>query len=141
MVTSFKRQLLEGVHDFRASGGHTFKLALYTSSASFDASTTTYTAANEVSETGSYTTGGGELTALGPATAGTAAFADFADIAFTGVTMTARGALVYNSTPAHTYTDPVCMVLDFGSDKTVVDGTLTVQFPIADGTNAILRIT
>ncbi len=140
MTTSFKEQLLEGVHDFRSTGGDTFKLALYTSDASFDASTTTYTTTNEVADTGSYSAGGGTLTNLDPTTGGTTAFADFADISFTDATINARGALIYNTTPTHTYTDPVAAVLDFGSDKISTTGTFTVQFPNPDATNAIIRI-
>ena len=139
MATSFNQQLLEGVHDFRA-GEDTFKLALYTNSASFTAATTAYTAANEVGDSGSYAAGGGTLTNVNPTTSGTTTFADFADISFTSATITARGALIYNSTPAHTYTNPVALVLDFGADKTVTSGTFTVQFPTADASNAILRI-
>lgn len=140
MATSFKQQLLEGVHDFRASGGDTFKLALYTNSATFDASTTAYTATNEVSNSGSYTAGGGTLVNQNPTATGTTAFTDFVDLSFTTATITARGALIYNSTPAHTYTNPVCLVLDFGADKTSTSGTFTIQFPTADASNAILRI-
>jgi hypothetical protein len=140
MATSFKQQLLEGVHDFRASGGDTFKLALYTNSASFTAETTAYTATNEVGDSGSYAAGGGNLTRVNPTTSGTTAFTDFEDLSFTSATITARGALIYNSTPTHTYTNPVAVVLDFGSDRTSTSGTFTVQFPTADATNAILRI-
>jgi hypothetical protein len=140
MTTSFKQQLLEGVHDFRLTGGDTFKLALYTNSATFDASTTAYTATNEVGDSGSYAAGGGDLTRVDPTTSGTTAFTDFADLSFTSATITARGALIYNSTPAHTYTDPVALVLDFGADKTSTSGTFTIQFPTADAANAILRV-
>ena len=140
MATSFKQQLLEGVHDFRLTGGDTFKLALYTNSASFTAATTAYTATNEVANSGSYAAGGGTLTRIDPTTSGTTAFTDFADLSFTTATITARGALVYNTTPAHTYTNPVALVLDFGADKTSTDGTFTIQFPTADATNAVLRI-
>ena len=138
--TSFKQQLLEGVHDFRASGGDTFKLALYTNSASFTAATTAYTSTNEVGNSGSYSAGGGTLTNVNPTTSSTTAFTDFADLSFTSATITARGALIYNSTPAHTYTNPACVVLDFGSDKTSTSGTFTIQFPTADATNAVIRI-
>lgn len=140
MATSFKQQVLEGAHDFRLTGGDTFKLALYTNSASFTAATTAYTATNEVGDSGSYSAGGGTLTRIDPTTSGTTAFTDFADLSFTSATITARGALLYNSTPAHTYTNPVVAVLDFGSDKTSTDGTFTIQFPTADATNAIIRI-
>ncbi|MDA9272047.1 hypothetical protein N9Q05_01520 [bacterium] len=140
MATSFKQQVLEGVHDFRASGGDTFKLAMYTNSASFTAATTAYTATNEVGDSGSYAAGGGTLTRVNPTTSGTTAFTDFADLSFTSATITARGALLYNSTPTHTYTNPVVAILDFGADKTSTDGTFTIQFPTADATNAIIRI-
>jgi len=140
MTTSFKQQVLEGVHDFRLTGGDTFKLALYTNSASFTAATTAYTVTNEVGDSGSYSAGGGTLTRIDPTTSGTTAFTDFADISFTTATITARGALIYNTTPTHTYTNPVVAVLDFGSDKTSTAGTFTVQFPTADASNAIIRI-
>jgi hypothetical protein len=140
MCTSFKDELLEGVHDFRSSGGDTFKLALYTNSASFTAATTAYTATDEVGNSGTYSAGGGTLTNIAPAISGTTAFTDFDDLSFTSATITARGALIYNTTPAHTYTNPTCVVLDFGSDKTSTSGTFTIQFPTADATNAIIRI-
>jgi hypothetical protein len=140
MATSFKQQLLEAVHDFRLTGGDTFKLALYDNNASFTAATTAYTATDEVGDSGSYAAGGGTLTRINPTTSGTTAFTDFDDISFTSATITARGALIYNSTPTHTYTNPVVAVLDFGSDKTSTSGTFTVQFPTADASNAILRI-
>lgn len=140
MCTSFKQQLLEGVHDFRATGGDTFKLALYTNSASFTAATTAYTATNEVANSGSYSAGGGALTNVNPSASGTTALTDFADITFTSATITARGALIYNTTPAHTYTNPTCVVLDFGSDKTSTSGDFQIVFPTADASSAIIRI-
>jgi hypothetical protein len=140
MATSFKQQLLEGVHDFRAAGGDTFKLALYTDSASFTAATTAYTATNEVGASGSYAAGGGALTNVNPTVSGTTGFTDFADLTFTSATITARGALIYNSTPAHTYTNPVAVVLDFGSDKTSTAGDFSIIFPTADAANAIIRV-
>jgi hypothetical protein len=140
MCTSFKDELLEGVHDFRLTTGDVFKLALYTNSASFTAATTAYTATNEVGNSGTYAAGGGTLTNVSPTTSGTTAFTDFADLSFTSATITARGALIYNTTPAHTYTNPTVVVLDFGSDKTSTAGTFTIQFPTADATNAIIRI-
>lgn len=140
MATSFKQQLLEGAHDFRLSGGDTFNLALYDNSASFTAATTAYTATNEVGNSGTYAAGGGALTRINPTTTGTTAFTDFADLSFTSATITARGALVYNTTPTHTYTNPVVLVLDFGSDRTSTAGTFTVQFPVADSSTAILRV-
>jgi len=137
MCTSFKQELLVGTHNFTASTGDTFKLALYTNSAAFDATTTAYTATNEVANSGSYTAGGGSLVNVTPTTSGTTAFADFDDLAFTSATITARGALIYNSSAAG---NPTVAVLDFGSDKTSTTGTFTIQFPTADASNAIIRI-
>ena len=140
MCTSFKDQLLEAVHDFRSSGGDVFKIALYTSAANLDATTTAYTSSNEVANSGSYSAGGGTLTNISPTTAGTTAFTDFNDVSFTSATITARGALIYNTTPTHTFTNPAVAVLDFGSDKISSAGTFTIQFPAADASNAIIRI-
>ena len=137
MCTSFKKELLQGTHNFTASSGNTFKLALYTNSASFTAATTAYTSSNEVSNSGSYSAGGGALTNVTPTSSGTTALTDFADLAFTSATITARGALIYNSTTAG---DPTVAVLDFGADKTSTTGTFTIQFPAADASNAIIRI-
>lgn len=137
MCTSFKKELLQGVHNFTASTGNTFKLALYTNSASFTAATTAYTATNEVSASGSYSAGGGALTNVTPTTSGTTALTDFADLTFTSATITARGALIYNDTAAG---DPSVVVLDFGSDKTSTAGDFTIIFPTADASNAIIRI-
>lgn len=142
VCSSFKQQLLEGVHDFRATGGDTFKIALYTNSASFTASTTAYTATNEVSGTG-YTAGGGTLVNISPSlpvSPGTTAITDFSDFTFSASTITARGALLYNTTPTHTYTNPTCVVLDFGSDRTSTAGNFTIVFPTDDATSAIIRI-
>jgi len=136
MCTSFKKELLEGVHNF-TTGGNTFKLALYDNSASFTAATTAYTTTNEVSGSGSYTAGGGTLTKVSPTTSGTTALTDFADLSFTTATITARGALIYNDTATG---DPSVVVLDFGSDKTSTSGTFTIVFPTADSSNAIIRI-
>lgn len=135
MPSSFKQELMEGVHDFTT---HTFKIALYTSSATLGASTTAYSATNEVSGTG-YTAGGNTLTVTGGAVSlsGTTAYVDFTDSAWTDATITARGALIYNSTVAG---NPAVAVLDFGSDKTASEGTFTVQFPNNDSGNAIVRI-
>ncbi len=140
MCTSFKVEILEGVHDFRTVGGDTFKLALYDNSASFTAATTAYTATNEVAASGSYAAGGGTLTNVTPTSSGTTAFTDFADLSFTSATITAYGALIYNSTPGHTYTNPTVCVLDFGGAKTSTNGTFTIIFPTADATDAIIRI-
>lgn len=140
MCTSFKDQILEAVHDFRSSGGDTFKIALYSSAATLDATTTAYTSSNEVANSGTYAAGGGTLTNVSPTTSGTTAFTDFDDISFTSATINARGALIYNSTPTHTYTNPSVAVLDFGGDKISTSGTFTIQFPTADASNAIIRI-
>ena len=137
MCTSFKKELLEGIHDFRNSGGDDFKLALYDNSASFTAATTAYTASNEVGASGSYSAGGGSLTRVDPTTSGTTAFTDFADITFTSATITAYGALIYNDTAAG---DPSVIVLDFGGAKTSTAGDFEVVFPTADASNAIIRI-
>ena len=136
MCTSFKKELLEAKHNFLNSGGSDFKLALYTSSASLDASTTAYTATNEVSGTG-YSAKGSSLTRVNPTSSGTTAFTDFTDLSFTSATITARGALIYNE---DTTGDTSVCVLDFGSDKTSTAGTFTIQFPTADSSNAIIRI-
>ena len=137
MCTSFKQEVLQGIHNFTTSTGDVFKLALYTNSASFTAATTAYTATNEVANSGSYAAGGGSLVNVTPTTSGTTAFADFDDLAFTSATITARGALIYNSSAAG---NPTVAVLDFGSDKTSTTGTFTIQFPTADASNAIIRI-
>jgi len=135
MCTSFKVELLTGTHDFTNSTGDTFKLALYTSSASLDASTTAYTVTNESSGLG-YTAGGGTLTNVTPTSSGTTAFTDFADLTFSSATITARGCLIYNDTDS----DKAVAVLDFGGDKTSTNGDFTIQFPVADASNAIIRI-
>lgn len=136
MCTSFKQELMQGVHNF-TTGENVFKLALYTNSASFTAATTAYTDSNEVGDSGSYEAGGGILTNVTPTTSGTTAFADFADLTFTSATITARGALIYNDTAAG---DPAVVVLDFGSDKTSTSGDFTIVFPEANASNAIIRI-
>lgn len=140
MCTSFKDQLLEAVHDFRSAGGDVFKIALYSSAATLDATTTAYTSSDEVANSGTYSAGGGTLTNITPTTSGTTAFTDFDDISFTSATINARGALIYNTTPTHTYTNPSVVVLDFGGDKISTAGTFTIQFPTADASNAIIRI-
>jgi hypothetical protein len=136
MCTSFKKELMTATHDFTASTGNTFKLAMYTNSASFTAATTAYTATNEVSGTG-YSAGGGTLTNITPTTSGTTAYADFADLTFSTATITARGALIYNDTAAG---DPSVVVLDFGADKTSTAGDFTIVFPAAGASTAIIRI-
>ena len=152
MCTSFKAELMLAVHDFRNASGDTFKLALYTSSANLDANTTSYSATNEVSSSGTnYTAGGGTLVNGGVsatninANTGTG-FTDFADLTFANATITARGALIYNSTPSAngtantTLTNAAVAVLDFGSDKTSTDGDFTIIMPTNDASNAIIRI-
>ncbi|MCP3907811.1 MAG: hypothetical protein GY712_07320 [Oceanicoccus sp.] len=142
MCTSFKKELLYGVHDFDLANGDTFKIALYDNSASFDAATTAYTTSNEVSGTG-YSAGGGALTNVDPTSSGTTALTDFQDETFSTATITARGALIYNTTPNTTsisVTNPSVVVLDFGSDKTSTAGDFTIVFPTADASNAIIRI-
>ena len=136
VCTSFKQELLVGTHNFTATSGDTFKIALYTSSASLDATTTAYSSSNEVSNSGTYTATGGTLTSVTPTTSGTTAIADFADISFTSATITARGALIYNSSDSN----KAVAVLDFGGDKSATSGTFTIQFPNPTSTAAILRI-
>jgi hypothetical protein len=142
MCTSFKQQILQGAHDFTLSTGDVFKLALYNNSASFTAATTAYTVTNEVSNSGTYSAGGGTLTNVTPTTSGTTAFTDFADLSFTSATITAYGALIYNTTPTSGsgLTNPTVCVLDFGGAKTSTSGTFTIVFPTADASNAIIRI-
>ena len=134
MCTSFKKELLEGIHDFRTTGD-TFKLALFTSAATLGASTTAYTTTNEVSGTG-YSAGGNTLSKVNPTSSGTTAFTDFADTTFSSATITANGALIYNDTES----DKAVVVLAFGGDKTSTNGDFTIQFPTADASNAIIRI-
>ena len=142
MCTSFKKELLYGAHDFDASTGDTFKIALYTSSATMNAATTAYASTNEASGTG-YTATGAALTPVNPTTSGTTALTDFTDETWSTATITARGALIYNTTPNTTsisLTNPSVVVLDFGADKTSTAGDFTVVFPTADASNAIIRI-
>ena len=136
VCTSFKQEILVETHDFTATTGDTFKIALYSSSASLGASTSAYSSSNEVSASGTYTAGGGSLTNVTPTTSGTTALTDFADISFTSATITARGALIYNSDDSN----KAAVVLDFGGDQTSTSGTFTIQFPAADASNAILRL-
>ena len=135
MCTSFKQELLVGTHNFTASSGNTFKLALYTSDASLGAGTTAYTSSNEASGT-NYSATGAALTSVTPTTSGTTAICDFSDLTFSNVSITARGALIYNDTQS----DKAVCVLDFGADKTASSGDFTIVFPTADASNAIIRI-
>ena len=151
MCTSFKSELLQGIHNFHnGSGGgtttttgtgNTFKIALYTSSATLAASTTAYATTNEVSATGTnYTAGGNTLTNVDPTTSGTTALTDFADTTWSSSTITARGALIYNSSTTAGSANRAVAILDFGADKTSTSGDFTVQFPAPDASNAIIRI-
>jgi hypothetical protein len=137
MCTSFKVELMQAVHNFTASTGNTFKLAMYDNSASFTAATTAYTNTNEVANSGTYSAGGGTLTNVTPTSSGTTAFTDFADLSFTSATITAYGAMIYNDTAAG---NPSVCILDFGGAKTSTSGTFTIVFPTADASNAIIRI-
>ena|SRR6056297_4321795 len=137
MCTSFKQELLQGVHDFTNGTGSTFNLALYDNTATLDATTTAFTTSGEVAASGSYSSGGGALTNVTPTTSSTTAFTDFNDITFTSATITARGALIYNASAAG---DPSVVVLDFGEDKTSTNGDFSVIFPTADAASAIIRI-
>ena len=140
MCTSFKVELLKGQHDF-TNGNDAFKIALYDNNASFDASTTDYTTTNEVAASGSYAAGGGTLTNVTPTSSSTTAFTDFDDITFTSATITARGALIYNTeTGGGSGTTDTVVVLDFGSDKSSTAGDFQIVFPTADASNAIIRI-
>ena len=136
MCTSFKQELLTGTHNFTNTSGNTFNIALYTNSASFTASTTAYTATNEVTGSG-YTAKGNALANLTPTTGGTTAFTDFADSTWSTATITARGAMIFNDTAAG---DPSVVILDFGGDKTSTAGEFKIVMPTADSTNAIIRI-
>jgi hypothetical protein len=136
LCTSFKKELMTATHDFTNSSGNTFKLALFTSSASLGASTTAYSTSNEASGT-NYTAGGAALTNVTPTTSGTTALTDFSDLTFSTATVTANGALIYNDSASG---DPAVAVLAFGGDKTSTAGDFTIQFPTADASNAIIRI-
>lgn len=135
MCTSFKKALLDGEMDFSSNTSQTFKIALFTSAATLNADTTAYTSSNEVVGAG-YTAGGNTLTVIAPATSGTTAFLDFSDTTWSTATITARGALIYQSGGSN----PAVAVLDFGSDKSTVADSFTVQFPTADASTAIVRI-
>ena len=149
MATSFKSELLQGIHNFHnGSGGgtttttgtgNTFKIALFTSSATMSASTTAYATTNEVSGTG-YTAGGNTLTNVDPTTSGTTALTDFADTTWSSSSITARGALIYNSSTTAGTANRAVAILDFGADKTSTSGDFTIQFPAAGASNAIIRI-
>ena len=138
ICTSFKQELLVGTYNFTASSGDTFKIALYTSSASLGAATTAFSTTNEISNTSgsAYSSGGATLTSVTPTTDGTTALCDFSDVSFTSASFTANGALIYNSSQSN----KAVAVIAFGADKTVTSGTFTIQFPAADASNAIIRL-
>ena len=136
MTTSFKSGLLSGLHDFDNPGGHTFKIALYTSSATLGASTTAYSSSDEVANGNGYTTGGQNLTSVSPTTSGTTAYVDFADVTWSASTITANGALIYNSNSSNASV----VTLAFGSDKSSSNGDFQIIFPTANATDAIIRI-
>ena len=133
--TSFKQELLVGTHNFTASSGNSFKLALYTSSATLGATTTAFTTTGQASGT-NYTSGGATLTSVTPTTSGTTALCDFADLVFGTATVTARGAMIYNDTQS----DKAVAVIDFGGDKTSTAGNFTIIFPAANAPAAIIRL-
>ena len=135
VCNSFKTEALTATHNFTAAT-HVFKLALYVAAATLDKTTTAYSAANEVADSGTYSAGGGSLTSSTPVLSADTAVCDFADLAFTSATITARGALIYNSSAAN----KAVVVLDFGADKTSTAGTFTIIFPTPDASNAILRL-
>ena len=139
VCTSFKVELLKGVHDFTATTGNTFKIALYTSSATLGAGTTAFSSSNEITNSSgtAYTSGGATLTSVTPTSDSTTAVCDFSDVSYTSASFTANGALIYNDSASG---DPACAVIAFGGDKTVSSGTFTIQFPTADATNAIIRL-
>lgn len=138
ICNTFKQQLFQAQHNFDAVGGDTFYLALYTSAATIDASTTVYTTSNEVSSVGTnYPAGGGALTSLGVSLSSATAFLDFNDVTFPNVTLTARGCMIYNFTNAN----KAVAVFDFGSDKTATSGDFTVIFPAATAATAVIRLT
>ena len=139
VCTSFKVELLKGVHNFTATTGNTFKIALYTSDATLGASTTAYATTNEITNTSgsAYTAGGATLTSVTPVASSTTAVCDFAAVSYSSATFTANGCLIYNDSATG---DPACVAVAFGADKTVTSGTFTIQFPTADATNAIIRL-
>jgi hypothetical protein len=135
LTTSFKKQLLEGKHNFSATGGDTFKIALYASSAVIGAETTAYTAVGEIAGTG-YTAGGATLTNVNPTTSGTTAYATFQTVSWPAATFTANGALIYNANAANASV----VSLAFGSDQSVSNSTFEIVFPTANASYAIIRI-
>ena len=138
ICTSFKVEVLKGVHNFTATSGNTFKIALYDSDATLGASTTAFSTSEEITNTSgtAYTSGGATLTSVTPVASSTTALCDFADVSFSSATFTANGALIYNSSA----TNAAVAAIAFGSDKTATNGTFTIQFPAPDASNAIIRL-
>ena len=139
VCNSFKTEVLQAIHNFTASSGNTFNLALYTSSATLNKSTTAYSSSNEISNTSgsAYSAKGKALTSVTPALSTDTACCDFADVSWTSASFTANGCLIFNDSATG---DPAVCAIAFGSDKTVTSGTFTIQFPTADADNAIIRI-
>ena len=143
ICSSFKQELLQGKHSFESSGGHTFKLALFTSSASLGAATTDYSTSNEISNTSgsAYVAGGATLTNSGVSLDSTTAFTDFSDVTYTSASFTANGAMIYNTTTdGGSGTTDAVAIIAFGGDKTASNGTFKIEFPAADASNAIIRL-
>ena len=138
ICNSFKQEVLVGTHNFTATTGHTFKIALFTSSATIGESTTAYSTSNEITNSSgtAYSPGGATLTSVTPTLDSSTAVCDFNDVSFSSASFTANGALIYNDTQS----DKAVAVIAFGGDKTVSSGTFTIQFPAADATNAIIRL-
>ena len=139
ICTSFKVEILKGVHNFTATTGNTFKIALYDSDATLGAGSTAFTTSEEITNTSgsAYTSGGATLTSVTPVASSTTAVCDFDDVSFSSASFTANGALIYNSSASG---NPAVCAIAFGSDKTATNGTFTIQFPTADATNAIIRL-
>ena len=139
ICNSFKQEVLQAIHNFTASSGNTFNIALYTSSATLNKSTTAYSTSNEISNTSgsAYSAKGKALTSVTPALSTDTACCDFSDISWTSASFTANGSLIFNDSASG---DPAVCAIAFGSDKTVTSGTFTIQFPTADASNAIIRI-
>ncbi len=137
ICNTFKVEILKAVHNFTAGGANVFNLALYTSSATLNKSTTAYTTSNEVATATGYTAKGKALTSITPVLSSDTAVCDFANVSWTSASFTSRGCLIFNDSVA---TDPAVCAIDFGGDKTVTSGTFTIEFPAADASNAIVRI-
>jgi len=137
ICNSFKAEILKAVHNFTASSGDTFNLALYTSSATLSKSTTAYTTSNEVATASGYTAKGKALTSVTPALSSDTAVCDFSNVSWTSASFTSRGCLIFNDTATG---DPSCCAIDFGGDKTVTSGTFTIEFPAASAGTAIIGI-